>query len=201
MPFIQSPVNHNPRLGVLFESIPTKSRGHELLARQLKNNTEISGRIFTPIEELSHYGDLKALARTYNRTLWFGHHERGHIVIKDGYAFINEYKLDTCKIIEKLMALSSITDPEYTADIEFWLMFGDYEVDCPEKIEILKQMFSKSAVAAIYGSAGVGKSTLINHIPAKPGQFEHQDIAYLVPAIRHVLQHLLKLRSPGNTLS
>lgn len=91
-------------------------------------------------------------------------HERGHIVIKDGYAFINEYKLDTCKIIEKLMALSSITDPEYTADIEFWLMFGDYEVDCPEKIEILKQMFSKSAVAAIYGSAGVGKSTLINHI-------------------------------------
>lgn len=164
MPFIQSPVNHNPRLGVLFESIPTKSRGHELLARQLKNNTEISGRIFTPIEELSHYGDLKALARTYNRTLWFGHHERGHIVIKDGYAFINEYKLDTCKTIEKLMALSSITDPEYTADIEFWLMFGDYEVDCPEKIEILKQMFSKSAVAAIYGSAGVGKSTLINHI-------------------------------------
>lgn len=164
MPFIQSPVNHNPRLGALFDSIMTQSRKHELLARQLRNNTEISGRIFTPTEELSHYGDIKSLAAAYNNALWFGHYDRSHIVVKDDYAYINEYKLDTCNIIKKLIELSQIEDPDYANDVEFWLMFDDYKVDCPEKIEILTHMFSKSAVAAIYGSAGVGKSTLINHI-------------------------------------
>lgn len=164
MPFNQSPVNHNPRLSALFESIPTKSRKHEILARQLRNNTEISGRIFTPIDELSHYGDVHELVRTYNSTLWFGHRDRSRIVLTDEYAYINEYKLDTCAIIKKLIELSEVEDPDYTGEVEFWLMIDDYEVDCPEKITILTKMFSKSAVAAIYGSAGVGKSTLINHI-------------------------------------
>lgn len=164
MPFNQSPVNHNPRLHALFDCIPTHNRKHELLARQLRNNTEISGRIFTPVEELEHYGDLKDLARTYNNTLWFGHKDRSKIVIKDDYAYIREYRLDTCEIIKKMIELSKTDDPNYRNDVEFWLMLDDYEVDCPEKIEILTQMFSKSAVAAIYGSAGVGKSTLINHI-------------------------------------
>ncbi len=164
MPFIQSPVNHNPRLGALFDSILTQNRKHELLARQLRNNTEISGRIFTPVEDLAHYGNIKALASSYNDTLWPGHYDRSRIIVKDGYAYINEYKLDTCDIIKKLIELSAIEDPNYSYDIESWLMFGTYEVDSPEKISILTNMFSKSAVAAIYGSAGVGKSTLINHI-------------------------------------
>ena len=164
MPFMQSPLGHNPRLGSLFDSIKTKNRKHELLARQIRNNTEISGRIFTPVEELTRYGDIGRLALTYNDALWHGHREKSRIVIKDGYAYINEYKTDTCAIIKKLMKFSVIEDLGYTTDIESWLMFGDYEVDCPEKMEILKKMFSKSAVAAIYGSAGVGKSTLINHI-------------------------------------
>lgn len=164
MPFIQSPVNHNPRLSALFDSILTKSRKHELLAKQIKNNTEIFGHIFTPVEELEHYGDIKELARTYNATLWSGHRERSKIVIGDDFAYINEYKLDTCSIIKKMIELSKVPDSEYSLDVEFWLMLGDYEVDCPEKIEILTQMFSKSSVAVIYGSAGVGKSTLINHI-------------------------------------
>ena len=164
MPFIQSPLNHNPRLVALFDCIMTKSRKHELLARQLRNNTEISGRIFTPIEELTHYGDIKELANTYNDALWFGHYDRSRIVVKESYAYINEYMSDTCSIIKTLIKLSKIEDPNYTDAIEFWLMLGNYEVDCHEKIQILTQMFSKSAVAAIYGSAGVGKSTLINHI-------------------------------------
>ncbi len=164
MPFNQSPLDHNPRLGALFDSIQTYNRKHELLARQLKNNTEIQGRIFTPLNELAHYGEIKDLARTYNATLWSGHHERGHIVIKDDYAYINEYKLDTCSIIKKMIEFSTVADPDYSLDVEFWLMIGDYKVDCPEKIEILTKMFSMSSVAVIYGSAGVGKSTLINHI-------------------------------------
>ena len=106
MPFIYSPLYHNPRLGALFEAINPKGREHELLARQIKNNTEISGRIFTPVSELEHYGDVPALANTYYYKLWFGHRERSQIIVNNGFAYINEYKLDTCNIIDKLMTLS-----------------------------------------------------------------------------------------------
>lgn len=194
MPYNQSPVNHNPRLSALFDSIPTKNRKHELLARQLKNNTEISGRIFTPVDELARYGDLKTLVKIYNNTVWFGHRERNRIVIEDGYAYISEYQLDTCSIIKKLLKLSNIEDQDYSNAVEFWLMITDYEVDSPEKIKILTQMFSKSAVAAIYGSAGVGKSTLINHISHFYEDEKKLFLAQTNPAIDN-----LKRRVTANT--
>ena len=164
MPFIQSPINHNPRLGTLFDSIKIQNRKHELLARQLRNNTEISGRIFTPIDELSGYGDIVKLTNIYNRTLWYAHRDNSKIVLEDGYAYLNEYKLDTCSIIQSMIELSKVREPDYSDKVDSWLTFSNYEVDCEEKQEILKQMFSMSAVAVLYGSAGVGKSTLINHI-------------------------------------
>ena len=164
LPFIMSPIKHNPRQNALYNSIKTESRKHELLARQLKNNAEIRGTIFTPINDLANYGDIDALRRTYNATVYYKDKVKNKLVIEDGYAYLNEYKLDTCEIINKLLKLSNVPDPEYSDNIDFWLLFDDYKVDSPEKVEILRRMFSESAVAAIYGSAGVGKSTLINHI-------------------------------------
>lgn len=164
MPFVHSPLNHNPRLGALFESIKIKGREHELLARQIKNNTEISGKIFTPVSELAHYGDVTALANAYYYRLWDGHRERSQIIVNNGFAYINEYKLDTCNIIDKLLALSNIYDPNYRENISFWLEFLYDDVDCEEKSQILMSMFEYSKVAVIYGSAGVGKSTIINYI-------------------------------------
>lgn len=164
MPFISSPLGHNPKLGVLFDCIPTYNRKHELLARQIRNNTEISGRIFTPLSEVAHYGDFTALAQTYNDSLWFGHRERSQLVIANDHIFINEYKVDTCSIIETLRQLTTVGYPNYCQLAEKWLKNRESGVDCNEKREILRQMFNKSCVAAIYGSAGVGKSTLINHV-------------------------------------
>ena len=81
MPFSSSPIEHNPQLGALFSCIPTYNRRHEFLARRIRNNTEISGKIFTPLSEVEDFGDLAPLVRTYKNTLWFGHRERGQLVI------------------------------------------------------------------------------------------------------------------------
>ena len=108
MPFIMSPVNHNPRLHALFECIPTQNRKHELLAKQIKNNTEISGRIFTPVEELAHYGDIKELARTYNTTLYPKHRARGKIVVKNDYAYIREYRCRGSGLLKRCQILADV---------------------------------------------------------------------------------------------
>lgn len=76
-------------------------------------------------------------------------------------------------------------EPNYEEDMDKWLEHT-YKVDCPEKKPVLRQMFAKSKVAIIYGSAGVGKSTLINHISH---YFSEKDKLYLAqtnPAVENL---------------
>ncbi len=186
MPFINSPQKHNPKLGVLLTCIRTNNRVHELLARHIRNNTEIDGRIFTPLTELTGYCDIPKLADEYNTTLWFGHRNRSQLVISHEHIFINEYKLDTCTIIRKLRKIAESGLPDYAFEADLWLNGGFSGVDCDEKRVILADLFSHSRVAVIYGSAGVGKSTLIDHVAQL---FDAEDKLFLAqtnPAVNNL---------------
>ena len=186
MPFINSPRNHNPRLSALFTCIHTNGRKHELLARHIRNNTEIDGRIFTPLAELTGYSDIPTLVDEYNNTLWFGHRDRSQLVISHEHLFINEYRLDTCTIIHKLRKIAESGLPNYAFEAELWLHGGASGVDCEEKRVIIADLFSQSRVAVIYGSAGVGKSTLINHVAQL---FDAEDKLFLAqtnPAVNNL---------------
>lgn len=66
--------------------------------------------------------------------------------------------------INKLKAISEFGLEDYALNIESFLDFGLLDVDCDEKKKILKQLFADSKVALVYGSAGVGKTTLIKHV-------------------------------------
>lgn len=164
LPFNRSPLGHNPKSSAIFECIPYSHKRPELFARYIKNNTEGKGQLFTDVNEITGFTDINKLIREYNNSLWFGHRPRSDLKLENGQVFINEYKLDTCTIIRKLQELSTSGIEDYTADVELWLLFDDYEIDCEEKRDIISRIFSESKVGVIYGSAGVGKSTLINHV-------------------------------------
>lgn len=164
LPFNRSPLGHNPKSSAIFECIPYSNKRPELFARYIKNNTERKGQLFTDVSEITGFTDINRLIREYNNSLWFGHRPRSDLKLENGQVFINEYKLDTCTIIQKLKELASSGVEDYAADVEFWLLFEDYEIDCEEKRNIISRIFSESKVGVIYGSAGVGKSTLINHV-------------------------------------
>ncbi|WP_187443885.1 ATP-dependent DNA helicase [Sutcliffiella horikoshii] len=164
MPFNTSPIGHNPRLGDLFACIDATERQHEILARLVRNNTEIKGQLFTPVKEIVGFGDIEALVSIYNSTIWHGHLENSKLVIETGHIFINGYKNDTRSIIAKLEGLSKTGVQNYSNSVKAWLNEPNQGVDCEEKKEALTQMFENSHVALLYGSAGTGKSTFINHI-------------------------------------
>ncbi len=164
MPFINSLISHNPRLGDLFDCIPAQNRKHELLARYVRNNTEIKGQLFTTVRDITEFDEIPDLAQQYNSKLWYGHRDHSKLVIENGQIFINGYKNDTCAIISKLKELSSSGIQNYTSTVDAWLSSTDSGVDCEEKKLALRQMYANSRVALIYGSAGTGKSTLINHL-------------------------------------
>lgn len=164
MPFINSPLGHNPRMADLFASIPIKNRKHELLARLVRNNTEIQGQLFTTLSEIKGFDDISSLVDQYNDALWFGHKEHSKLVVENGQIFINGYKRDTCNIINRLKSMTTEGVQDYEQSVDEWLDNGSSGVDCDEKRQVLRKMFSQSMVAVVYGSAGVGKSTLINHV-------------------------------------
>ena len=164
LPFNRSPLDHNPKLEAIFDCIPCKDKRPELFARFIRNNTEGKGQLFTDIDELRNFPDYPKLIAKYNGSLWHGHRPASDLMLEHNQVFINDYKLDTCKVIEKLQELAESGIEDYSDDVDFWLLFGDYEIDCDEKKAIITRIFSESKVGVIYGSAGVGKSTLINHV-------------------------------------
>ncbi len=163
MPFIQPPKGHTPKLRMLLSCIPTKDRKHELLAKLIRNNTEMKGCLFTPLSEITGYDNIPLLAKEYNDRIWFGHLEKSRLVIENDCIYMNGFKDDTCQIIAKLRTMAASGLENYAEGAEFWVdVLSD--IDCPEKKEIIKHLFVSSKVAVIYGAAGVGKSTLVNHI-------------------------------------
>ncbi|MCW5195908.1 ATP-dependent RecD-like DNA helicase [Bacillus amyloliquefaciens] len=164
MPFNTSPIGHNPRLGDLFACIDTAERQHEILARLVRNNTEIKGQLFTPVKDIVGFDDIASLVKIYNSNLWQGHLENSKLVIEAGHIFINGYKNDTRFIINQLEDLAKSGVQNYSNSVKAWLREPNHGVDCDEKKEALTQMFESSRVALMYGSAGTGKSTLINHL-------------------------------------
>lgn len=182
MPFCTSLPGHNPRYWDLIESVDITNRLHELLVRHVKNNVEHNGNLYTPLTELTHFGDVNPLIRTYNSKLYYKHVER-RLFLDKGHAFICGYEEETAKIVSKLQEKSAVGIQGYTQAVEQWLSQTSQNIDDPLKVSAIKQLFSKSCVALIYGAAGTGKSTMVDHIANYFNDKEKLFLAHTNPAV------------------
>lgn len=165
MPFSTSLLNHNPKLFDLFDCIKLEGRMHEILAKYILLNSEREGRLYTPKSELTNFGDVSNLVNTFNDKLYRNeNHQARRIVERNDHYYIIGREEDTVNVLKKLISLSKNGVLNYSNFVNSWLISASHSVDCEEKKEALKKMFTKSSVAMIYGSAGTGKSTLIDHI-------------------------------------
>ncbi|WP_058307357.1 ATP-dependent DNA helicase [Gracilibacillus massiliensis] len=165
MPFNTSLLNHNPKLSDLLDCIGTTNREHEIFARFIKNNTETKGQLYTPKKDIKGFENLEELMRRYNNNLYHKHkHQKRRLENYKDYIHIKGYVEDTLSIIQKLKELASSGIDNYSNSVQYWLQSTAYDIDSHEKKIAFERMFEKSKVAFIYGSAGTGKSTMINHI-------------------------------------
>lgn len=162
MPFCSSLLQHKTRFYDLIESIGVSGREHEIVARKIKNNTEISGKIYTKLEELEYIENLQEKIDKYNEKLYHKHQSR-KIKIENKMVYIDEYESTLKQIIEKLLEKSSDGIKGYENSVKAWLNLSS-EVDCESKKEILPKLFENSKTAFIYGSAGTGKTTIVKHL-------------------------------------
>lgn len=163
MPYCTSLRQHNPKIYDLYESIPTSGHEHELLARYIKNSTEIDGHLFTPKTKIEGFEDIDGLVGKYNSALYYKHTGR-RIEEYKGHLYIKGYVEDCTEIIKKLQELASSGVSQYTSSVDSWISRESYTIDDEGKKETVRQLFANSHVSLIYGAAGTGKSTLIKHI-------------------------------------
>lgn len=200
MPFCTSLPRHNPRYWDLIESLDATGRDHELLARRVKNNVERHGILYTHVDELNEFGDVNDLISTYNDALYYSHTQR-RLVADKGHVFTRGYEDDTVAIIEKLQACASSGIAGYTEAVDRWLEEKPHGIDDPSKKVALKLLFSGSRVALVYGAAGTGKSTMVDHIANYFNDREKLFLAHTNPAIDNLKRKVTAQNSEFRTIS
>lgn len=170
MPFCTFLVDHKPRFVDVAASVSAAEREHELLARRVRNNVEQRGMIYTPDSELTDFGDIVSLISAYNGNVYYKHANR-RLKRDNSHVFITGYEDGTVEIIEQLQKIASTGVDGYADEVAAWLDENaklpdddPQKVDDEIKADALRELFVRSKVALIYGAAGTGKSTMVNHI-------------------------------------
>jgi len=186
MPFASSLIQHNPDSTDLFGSIDSEGREHELMVRYINTNMSVNSRLYTPIKEIEEFTDsIDDQIRKFNSRLYNNKRHQGRRIEKFGQSlYVKESYDDTKLIMEKLLEASEDGVQGYSDAIDVWI--DDITVDSEEKRTILKEMFTKSHVALIYGAAGTGKTYIINLVSQF---FDEQDKLFLAntnPAVENL---------------
>lgn len=193
MPFCSGLKHHLPSLSDLFECLDATGHEYEILAWTVKNNTEQKGELFTPLEKcedkykLGFFDDIDALVKMYNKKLYDSEKQQARkLIVRNDHIFIENYKEDTVSIIQTIKSLTESCVDNYSNTVNHWLQSTDYQIDSDEKKTALINMFAKSRVSLIYGSAGTGKSTLINHISHFFNTYSRLYLAHTNPAVNNL---------------
>lgn len=195
IPFNSSLVGHNPSIFDLLACIGAKGHEDEIMAHSITVNADSYGKLYTDIEELEGFENIEELREEYNGKLYSKHRESRTLEMLGKNIFVKGYETDTYSIIQKLIGLSEEGIDNYKASVDAWLSENPKEIDCDEKRDILRCMFESSKIAMIYGAAGTGKSTLINHISLFWNDSTKVYLANTHPAVENLRR---KVRA-GNT--
>jgi hypothetical protein len=167
MPFCTALVRHNPRFWDLVHCLDPTGRTHEFLARRVQRNVDDRGILYTAIaelEDLGDLGDITELVATHNQSLYRGHRDTRSLRIDKGHIFIQQYEDHTHKIVMTLQEHAAAGVAGYTTAVDHWLAATTHVVDDNAKRAALRTLFAQSRVALIYGAAGTGKSTMVDHV-------------------------------------
>lgn len=200
MPYCTSLIQHNPKIYDLLWSVPIKNREHELFARFIKHNTEVENTIFTLKNSITTFDNIEALIEKYNSMLYYKHINR-RLEIYKKFIYMNGYVDDCIKIIQNLQELSSCGVTGYSLSVESWLSRDSYTIDDDNKNSAMHSMFASSHVALIYGAAGTGKSTLINHISNFWSEQKKLFLANTHPAVENLKRKVLANNCTFSTIA
>lgn len=162
MPFAMSLYKHNISWIHLIKSIDLHNREDELLYRMVKSNIENDNVLYTPISELDYFNDVGDLVNKFNtKLLNTKKSSNDYLVVENGFIYINSYEKVALNIVKKLDEYANITNDSIKEMIELDVLFEEHNDISDDKKDILDKLFRSSSLAFLYGSAGTGKTKMI----------------------------------------
>lgn len=167
LPFAMSLYNHNISWYHLSVAIDSSNREDELMARFIKENSEIYNKLYTNLEEVERFGDIDSLIKKYNESLVLNRIDisgKSKIVKENNLLFINSYEKNSIDIIEKIKEYMSKPSQQIIDDFTqnvFKYPLVDLTQD---KLKIIQEIFIKNSIAFIHGPAGTGKTKMLEVI-------------------------------------
>ncbi|AZR21413.1 DUF2075 domain-containing protein [Xanthomonas vasicola] len=200
MPLCTSLRDHNPRFSDLVDALEIADRRHEMLARRLHINVEQHGMLYTPAEDLSSFGDTTELIANFNSKLYYKHRHR--LLEQDkNHIFIRGYEDETASIVEELQGIAIEGIAGYSLAVKKWLQQAPPQVDDPVKKDALERLFADSRVALVYGAAGTGKSTMVDHVANYFNEKTKLFLAHTNPAIDNLKRKVSAQHATFRTIS
>ena len=115
--------------------------------------------------------------------------------------FIRSYEDSTAQIVATLQQYASTGVGGYAQAVDRWLSEANRGIDDPDKKDALRRLFSESHVAVIYGAAGTGKSTMVDHIASRFNDMRKLFLAQTHPATDNLRRRVGAQNSEFRTIA
>lgn len=162
MPFAMSIRKHNTSWMHLIKIIDLYGRDDELLYKIIKSNIENDNILYTPISELDYFDDVSNLIKKFNtKLLNTKKSSEDYLVSEKGFVYINSYEKVALDIVKKLDVYANSINDSIKEMIELDLLFDNHNDISEDKKNILNNILRNSSLAFLYGSAGTGKTKMI----------------------------------------
>ena len=181
-PYCTDLIRHVVAVDDLYQYIDPDLYEDNFLANKVSLITNNTRSLYVKDTEFDSYLNIDELIAKHNNTLYSGHRYRD-LVHENGHLFVRGVEEDVVDIINGLLSLSNSGLSGYAAACESWLGQSRWKIDDLEKSAVLKTMFDETHVAFIYGSAGTGKTTMVNIVCSFLHKLSKVAIANTNPAV------------------
>ncbi len=135
------------------------------LARQINQNTRTKKILYTPLDEVEKTYNVDQEVKVFNSRIYKGHRPERELRVYSSYIYNYGAEKDCYEIFTGILSLTSSGIKDYQALIDLWLGQQSANfIDSDKKRQVLSKLFVGSKVALIYGSAGTGKTRMIEYI-------------------------------------
>lgn len=200
MPFCTSLIGHNPRYFDLITSLESGDYTDQLFARKVNSYAENRGHLYVDISSVKKPEIIGNLIDTYNNKLYYKHVDRS-LILDGNKILMKGYEDDTAAIIKDLVKRSAEGLGGYSASVVRWLKEHESLVDDKVKRKIMMQLLVSSKVAVIYGAAGTGKTTLMQHIAEYFSEQKKLFVAQTHPAVTNLRRRIHTKQSDFRTVT
>lgn len=181
-PFSSSLVKHIVSASDVVRCIDPEGCHADILAHKVFAQSEREREIYISDDKFDEYSNLDELIVLYNSSL-HRRHENRKLVHESGQVFLRGNEADIEFVISKLIELSKTGVSGYSGSCQAWLSSNPSRIDDAAKESALRSMFESSKVALIYGSAGTGKTTMIDYVCSVLSGMKKCAIANTNPAV------------------